>query len=60
LALDIALPQGDNQFLAKLTNVSEDWSFGLTATDLGGSAMPDVAHSARARSESSVSKPRFK
>jgi hypothetical protein len=44
--LDIALAQGDNQFLVKLTNVSEDWSLSLKLTDLGGNAILDVNYSA--------------
>ncbi len=44
--LDIALAQGDNRFLVKLTNVSGDWSLSLKLTDLGGNAIPDVTYSA--------------
>jgi len=44
--LDIALAQGDNRFLVKLTNVSGDSSLSLKLTDLGGNAIPDVTYSA--------------
>jgi len=44
--LDIALAQGDNRFLVKLTNISGDWSLCLKLTDLGGNAIPDVTYSA--------------
>lgn len=44
--LDIALAQGDNRFLVKLTNVSGDWSLSLKLTDRGGNAIADVTYSA--------------
>jgi len=44
--LDIALAQGDNRFLVKLTDVSGDWALSLKLTDLGGNAIPDVTYSA--------------
>ncbi|NLH15613.1 MAG: hypothetical protein GX455_03435 [Phycisphaerae bacterium] len=44
--LDIALAQGDNRFLIKLTHISGDWSFSLKLTDLGGDLLPDVIYTA--------------
>lgn len=44
--LDIALAQGDNRFMVKLTHISGDWSFSLKLTDLGGEPLPDVTYSA--------------